>query len=1186
MPESKSFVHLHSHSQYSMLDGAAGTVPLLKAVAEQGMPAIAVTDHGSMAGTYDFWKASQSIGVKFIPGCELYLSPRVPRNHRAPVKWSHGGEDDVSGAGAYTHLTVLAESTEGMHNLFRVSSEAFLTGIYRKPRADMELLSQHSRGVIATTGCPSGEIQTWLRIGNYEEARASAGALLDIFGRDNLYVEVMDHGLGIERRVSEGLLRLSRQLGIPCVATNDLHYVHASDARTHEALLCVQSGSTLDDPNRFRFDSDTFYLRTAAEMRALFDETIPEACDNTLLIAERCSATFEEGGNLMPVFPTPEGHTEETWLAHEVHEGLKARYPDGIPDDRLERADYELRIINQMGFPSYFLVVADFIRWSKDNGIRVGPGRGSAAGSLVAYALGITDLDPIRHGLLFERFLNPERVSMPDIDIDFDEHRRGEVIEYVIAKYGADKVASITTIMQVKAKAAIKDAARVLGYPYALGDQITKTYPQPSMGRDLSLTAAFDKTHERFNEAAEFRELVASSPDVEKVVELARGLEGAKRGHGMHAAGIIMSRDRLVDHIPLMRRDTNSPVMTAFEYPVCESLGLLKMDFLGLSNLTTIDEALRQVERNRNGLKLDLESISHTLDDAKTYRLLAAGDTLGVFQLDSAPIRSLLRLINPDRFDDISAVLALYRPGPMGAGAHLDYADRKNGRKPVTPIHPELEEPLSEILSDTYGLIVYQEQVMAIAQAVGGYSLGQADLLRRAMGKKKKEILDKEFAPFASSMTERGFSGECIKTLWDVLVPFSDYAFNRSHSAGYAVVSYLTAYLKANFPAEYMAALLTTNAQDKDKLAIYLGECRRLGISVLSPDINHSVENFAAVGNDIRVGLVGVKNVGHAVVESILETREREGAFSDFSDFLVKAEPQAIRKKAVESLIYAGAFDSFGKPRRAYWEIHESAIDAANSAKKHTAAGQDSLFAGLDDDPSANIVTIPDVPEWPKPQLLAKEREMLGLYVSDHPLSDIARHLHLLGTTSTIPALLSSDPQGGSSVRIAGCFTSVERRTTKKGDLFANATLEDLDGQVPVSIFPRTFDACRDAVRTDAIVVVDARVERRDDGSVSLTANNISLVNTAALMDPDALPLELAVPQESLTADIITELKEILRENAGRTPVHMRLIRRDGTETLLSLGSEFSVTRSNRLVGDLKALIGLSAVPDSGDFTE
>ena len=1173
-----SFVHLHSHSQYSMLDGAASVDPLLEAVAEEGMPAIAITDHGSMAGTYDFWKASKRHGVKFIPGVEIYLAPRVPRDHRAPVKWGDGGEDDVSGAGAYTHLTLLAESTGGMHNLFKISSDAFLTGIYRKPRADMALLAEHADGVIATTGCPSGEIQTWLRLGNYAEAKSSAEQLLDVFGRGNLFVELMDHDLGIERRVGEGLLRLAKDLGIPCVATNDLHYVRRQDAATHEALLCVQSGSTLDDPKRFKFDSDTFYLRSAAEMRALFDTSVPEACDNTLLIAERCEATFPEGGNLMPIFPVPDGHTEASWLAHEVQRGLEHRYPSGVPEDRIQRADYEMDVINQMGFPSYFLVVADFIRWAKDNGIRVGPGRGSAAGSIIAYALGITDLDPIRHGLLFERFLNPERVSMPDIDIDFDEHRRSEVIDYVIDKYGADKVAAITTIMQVKAKAAIKDATRVLGYPYALGDQITKTYPQPIVGRDLPLSGAFDKSNERYPEAAEFRELVASNKDVEKVVELARGLEGSKRGHGMHAAGIIMSRDSLVNHIPLMRRDTNSPVMTAFEYPTCESLGLLKMDFLGLSNLTTIDEAIRQIQRNRGILTVDIHGISESLDDVATYRMLASGDTLGVFQLDSAPIRSLLRLINPDRFEDISAVLALYRPGPMGAGAHLDYADRKNGRKPVVPIHPELAEPLSEILADTYGLIVYQEQVMAIAQAVAGYSLGQADLLRRAMGKKKKEILDKEFAPFAAAMEERGYSQECIKTLWDVLVPFSDYAFNRAHSAGYAIISYLTAYLKTNFPAEYMSALLTTNASDKDKLAVYLAECRRMGIKVLPPDVNESGENFSAVGEDIRVGLVGVKNVGSGVVESILDARERHGRFSDFSDFLTACDAQSIRKRAVESLIKAGGFDSFGAPRRALYEIHEQAIDAALAAKKHAALGQDSLFSGLDEDPAMALVSVPTLPEWTKEQLLAFEREMLGLYVSDHPLSDINSLLPRLGTTTTIAGLLGSDHQSGSPVRIAGCLVSVERKTTKRGDVYANTIIEDLDGQIAVSIFPRVFEACREHVLPDAIVAIDGRVERKDDGSITITATDLQAVDIAALKDPDSVPLVLHLSEGSLTKEVAANLKALLREHPGRTPVQLRIARTGSPDTLLALSDDLTVQRDSRLIGELKALLGFSAL--------
>jgi DNA polymerase-3 subunit alpha len=776
---SDSFVHLHVHTEYSMLDGAARLKDLFAEAARMEMPALAMTDHGNVFGAYDFWKQATAAGVKPIIGNEMYVTPGTHRSERTRVRWADGGEDDVSGGGAFTHMTVLAESTEGMHNLFRLSSRASLEGFFYKPRADRELIAQYSRGLIATTGCPSGEIQTRLRMGDYAGAKRVAGELQEIFGRDSFFCELMDHGLDIERRVHTQLKQLATELSIPLVATNDLHYTYADDAQAHEVLLCVQSGKTLADPNRFKFDARDFYLKSAQEMRTLWRE-LPQACDNTLLIAERCHVEFAER-NLMPQFPVPDGETEDSWLRKEVVRGLAMRFPGGVPEDRRVQADYELGVMLQMGFPGYFLVVADLCRHARENGIRVGPGRGSAAGSMVAYALGITELDPLEHKLVFERFLNPERISMPDIDLDFDERRRGDMIRYATERYGEERVAQIITFGTIKAKQAIKDSSRVLGHPFAMGDRITKVMPQPVMGKDMPLSAVFDSKHGRYKEAGEFRQLYESDPDVAKVVDTARGLEGLKRQWGVHAAGVILSREPLLDVIPIMRREQDGAIITQFDMGACESLGLLKMDFLGLRTLTVLDDCLINIKANR-GEEVVLEHVP--LDNPATYDLLSRGDSLGVFQLDGGPMRSLMRLMRPSSFDDVSALIALYRPGPMGANAHNDYADRKNGRKPVVPIHPELEEPLQEILGETYGLIVYQEQVMAIAQKVAGYTLGQADLLRRAMGKKKKEILDKEKIPFAAGMHERGYGDGCVNTLWDILVPFADYAFNRAHSAG------------------------------------------------------------------------------------------------------------------------------------------------------------------------------------------------------------------------------------------------------------------------------------------------------------------------------------------------------------------------------------------------------------------
>ncbi len=923
---SDSFAHLHVHTEYSMLDGAAKISDLVDEVARQEMPAVAMTDHGVMFGAYEFWKKATAAGVNPIIGIEAYLTPGTSRTEKTRVKWGQGGEDDVSGAGAYTHLTLLAENTEGMHNLFRMSSLASLEGYYFKPRMDRDLLQTYASGVIATTGCPSGEVQTRLRLGQYDEAVKAAAEFRDIFGSENYFVEIMDHGLGIEKRVMSDLVRISQDLGIPLLATNDLHYTTSADAEAHAALLCVQSGSTLDDPKRFKFDSNEFYVKSAAQMRKLFAD-FPEACDNTLLIAQRASVSFDESANYMPRFPVPEGETEASFFEKEVQRGLAARYPGGVPDRVKAQAEYEIGVISQMGFASYFLVVADFINWAKENGIRVGPGRGSGAGSMAAYAMRITELDPLEHGLIFERFLNPDRVSMPDFDVDFDERRRGEVIRYVTEKYGDDRVAQIVTFGTIKAKQALKDSARVLGFPFGMGEKLTKLMPPGVMGKEMSLDGVLNKEHERYREAGDLRTLVETDSEAQQVFETALGLENLKRQWGVHAAGVIMSSEPLLDIIPIMRREQDGQIVTQFDFPASESLGLVKMDFLSLRNLTIIDDALDNIELNR-GHRPALEELS--LDDEAAYALLSRGDTLGVFQLDGGPMRSLLRLLKPERFEDISAVLALYRPGPMGADSHTNYALSKNGQQDITPCIPSFSTALEEVLGETYGLIVYQEQVMEIAQKLAGYTLAQADLLRRAMGKKKKEELDIQFEAFREGMRSNGFSDDAIRALWEVLVPFSDYAFNKAHSAAYGMISYWTAYLKAHYPAEYMAALLTSVSDQKDKSAIYLNESRRMGIKVLPPDVNESIATFSAVGDDIRFGLAAIRNVGVGVVQAIREARETRGAFESFHDFIKKVPSTVLNKRTIESLIKGGAFDGLGHTRRALYDIHESVVESAS----------------------------------------------------------------------------------------------------------------------------------------------------------------------------------------------------------------------------------------------------------------
>ncbi|MFN2518594.1 MAG: DNA polymerase III subunit alpha [Jatrophihabitantaceae bacterium] len=1171
--DTDSFVHLHVHTEYSMLDGAARLTELFAETARMGMPALAMTDHGNVFGAYDFYKKAAATGIKPIIGMEAYLTPNTSRYDRSRVRWSGGGEDDVSGGGAFTHMTLLAENTLGMHNLFRLSSRSSLEGFFYKPRADRELLSQYASGLIATTGCPSGEIQTWLRIGQYDKARASAAEFRDIFGAGNFFLELMDHGLAVETRVREDLLRLGRDLELPIIATNDLHYTHADDADTHEVLLCVQSGKTMADPNRFKFDGRDFYLKSPAEMRSLWADKhdLRAACDNTLLIAERCNVEFTEGANLMPRFPVPRGEDEDSWFAKEVETGLATRYPNGLSDAVRQRADYEVAMILQMGFPSYFLVVADLIGWARKHGIRVGPGRGSAAGSLVAYAMRITGLDPLEHGLLFERFLNPARVSMPDIDIDFDERRRGEVMAYVTAKYGDDRVAQVVTYGTIKAKQAVKDASRVLGYPFAMGEKITKAMPPSVMGKDVPLSKVFDKTDPRYGEGGEFRALCENDPEVKRVVETAQGLEGLKRQWGVHACAVIMSSEPLVDTIPIMKREQDGAIITQFDYPTCEALGLLKMDFLGLRNLTVVDDALANIKANR-GETILIEDLP--FDDHATYDLLARGDTLGVFQLDGGPLRALLRAMRPELFDHITAVIALYRPGPMGANAHNDYADRKNNRKPVVPIHPELDEPLRDILGETYGLVVYQEQVMAIAQRVAGYSLASADLLRRAMGKKKKKELEEQYAAFSAGMVERGYSAPAVKALWETLLPFCDYGFNKSHGAGYAVVSYWTAYLKANYPGEYMAALLTSVRDDKDKSAIYLAECRRMGIKVLPPCVNSSDAQFTPTGTDIRFGLTAIRNVGSNVVASVVATRQSMGEFSDFGDFLRKVDAVVCNKRTIEALINGGAFDSLGHSRRGLMNVFEPAVDAVLDTKRAEAVGQFDLFGTLGDAGPADDVFAVRVPpgEWDKKVLLQFEREMLGLYVSDHPLFGLE---HILGacadmSIATAHAESCDEPQ---SVTLTGIVSSVKRRVTKAGAPWASVVLEDLEGSIEVMFFPTSYAQVALSIAEDAIVAIKGRTDARED-TVKLIGSDLTLLDTSAVARG---PVVVTMAPARCTPPMVDRLRDVLATHPGTTEVHLRLVNGE-REHLLRLGDGYRVTPSTALMGDLKALLGPMAV--------
>lgn len=1158
-----------------MLDGAAKVKPMLAEAQRLEMPATGMTDHGNMFGASEFYNAATDAGIKPIIGIEAYIAP-ASRFDTKRVLWGDPSQksDDVSGSGSYTHMTMVAENATGLRNLFKLSSLASFEGQLGKwSRMDAEIIAEHAEGIIATTGCPSGEVQTRLRLGHDREALEAAAKWREIFGPDNFFLELMDHGLDIERRVREGLLEVGKKLGIPPLATNDCHYVTRDASQNHEALLCIQTGKTLSDPTRFKFDGDGYYLKSAAEMRALWDGQVPGACDSTLLIAERVQSYADvwTPRDRMPIFPVPEGHDQATWLHHEVMAGLERRFKHAggaVPGEYVERADYEIKVICDKGFPSYFLIVADLINYAKSVDIRVGPGRGSAAGSLVAYALGITNIDPIPHGLLFERFLNPERPSAPDIDIDFDDRRRGEMLRYAANKWGSDRVAQVITFGTIKTKAALKDSARVhYGQPgFAIADRITKALPPPIMAKDIPVSGITDPTHERYKEAAEVRALIDTDPDVRTIYETARGLEGLVRNAGVHACAVIMSSEPLIDAIPLWRRPQDGAVITGWDYPSCEAIGLLKMDFLGLRNLTIIGDCIENIKANR-GIDLDLESLA--LDDPKAYELLGRGDTLGVFQLDGGPMRDLLRRMQPTEFNDIVAVLALYRPGPMGMNAHNDYADRKNGRQPIKPIHPELEEPLKEILSETYGLIVYQEQIMFIAQKVASYTMGKADALRKAMGKKKLEVLEAEYKGFREGMTANGFSEGAVKALWDTILPFAGYAFNKSHAAGYGLVSYWTAYLKANFPAEYMAGLLTSVGDDKDKAAVYLADCRRLGITVLPPDVNESVQNFASVGNDIRFGLGAVRNVGANVVASLVNTRTEKGKYTDFSDYLNKIDIAACNKKVTESLIKAGAFDSLGHPRKGLFLIHTDAVDSVLGTKKAEAMGQFDLFGGADTaTDSVFSIKVPDE-EWEDKHKLALEREMLGLYVSGHPLNGVA-HLLANQVDTQIPAILDGDVANDAQVLVGGILASVNRRVNKNGLPWASAQLEDLTGGIEVLFFPQTYSVFGAEIADDVVVLVKAKVAARDD-RIALIAHELVVPDFSSAQADR--PLAVSLPTRQCTVDKVTALKQVLANHPGTSKVHLRLINGERITTL-ELDQSLQVTPSSALMGDLKALLG------------
>jgi len=1175
-----SFVHLHTHTEYSMLDGAARLSEVVAAAAADGQPALGITDHGNMYGVLEFYKECRRQGITPVLGTEAYmaLDSRTERPRRRGRQMDDSGGDTDDGAKLYYHLTMLAENDTGYRNLLKLSSLAFLEGYYYKPRMDWELFERHSEGLIVTTGCLGSVVQQPLIRGDFDTALERAARLQDIFGRDNMFVEMQDHDIPEQKRCNPMLLEIARRLKAPLLATNDLHYTHQDDAVSHDALLCVQTGSLMSDPDRFKFHGDQHYLKSAAEMRNLFDE-IPEACDNSLWIAERANVNIEFGSPQLPDFPIPEGFAgADEYLRHLTFEGARRRWGSDLRPEIAERLAYELQVISDMGFSSYFLIVWDLIRHAREVGIRVGPGRGSAAGCAVAYSLAITDIDPIRYDLLFERFLNPGRISMPDIDMDFDDRRRDEMIRYTAEKYGRDHTAQIITFSTIKARAAVRDAARVLGRPYAVGDKIAKAMPPVVMGRDTPLYACLEE-HEKYRDgfkaAAELREMYESDPDVKEVVDVARGLEGLRRQDSIHAAAVVITREPLTEYLPIQRKPDSkagaagleAPTVTQFEMNTVEELGLLKMDFLGLRNLSVIDDALELI-RAVHGVEVDIDHVD--LEDARTYELLQRGDTIGVFQLESGPMRALIRALAPTEFGDVAALVALYRPGPMSANMHNDYADRKNGRKPIDLLHPDL----GEILGDTYGLMIYQEAMMRTAQRIAGYTLAEADDLRKACGKKKRDMIARHRVKFVEGCVANGYPEQLGTDLFDIIEPFADYAFNKSHAYGYGYISYQTAYLKANYPVEYMAALLTSVKNNLDKAAIYLNDCRQAGIKVRVPDVNVSDVDFTSVDGTIPFGLSAVRNVGEGVVAPIVAERRRNGPYESFYDFCERVPLGVLNKRSIESLIKAGAFDSLGHPRKGLLEVFEAIVDQITSRRREQDMGIQTLFGDLGGDgpdPAFDErVPIPDE-NFDSRTKLRFEKEMLGLYVSSHPLMGLEGTLRRR-TDTTIGALADLKPNEDGKipyVTVGGVITALQRKYTRKGDLMAVFTLEDLQNSIEVMVFPRTMAEIGHKLDEDLVVALRGRVDLRDDAP-KFICQDVSVVDAVADTTP---PVHIRLPAAMVSDRLVRELKDTLERHPGEAEVVLHLDRQK-----VRLPDHFRVDPGNGLAGELRALLGADAL--------
>jgi DNA polymerase-3 subunit alpha len=1135
------WVSLHTHTGYSLLDGSAKIKDLISRTKELGMDSIAITDHGVMFGCVEFFKEAKAQGVKPIIGCEVYVAAKS-----MDIK-QNSGENETH------HLVLLVKDETGYSNLMKIVSEASIHGFYYKPRTDKEFLRAHSEGLIALSACLGGEIPSLIMGGNLKKAEAAALEYKGIFGED-FFLELQYHGIEDQIKVNRELVEMSKRLGIPLVATNDIHYINKEDSVSHDVLLCIQTAKTVNDEDRMKYPSEQFYLRSPEEMHELFSY-VPEALENTVKIAERCSYSYEFHKSKLPRYPLEPGTDPFGYLRQLCYEGMRRKYPEVTPELE-ERLEYELRIINQMGYVDYFLIVWDFIKFADDNGIMTGPGRGSAAGSLVAYALNITKIDPIKYSLIFERFLNPDRISMPDIDSDFCYERRQEVIDYVVDKYGVDNVSQIITFGTMAARACIRDVGRALDYSYAEVDRIAKMIPQ-MLG--ITIEKALEVN-------AELKQLYYDDERCMYLIDIAKKLEGLPRHTSTHAAGVVIASEPLVNFVPLQKNEES--IVTQFTMGALEELGLLKMDFLGLRTLTVIRDAVEMIERNK-GVRIDIGSLD--LDDREVYRMIGEGHTVGVFQLESAGMTSFMKELKPDSLEDIIAGISLYRPGPMAEIPK--YIRNKKEPEGIRYETPELES----ILGVTYGCMVYQEQVMQIVRDLAGYSMGRSDLVRRAMSKKKHDVMEQERKNFVEGCSSRGIKPQAADRIFDSMMDFASYAFNKSHAAAYAVVGYQTAWLMCYYPAEFLAAMLNSVMGDSTKVAYYIRYAEEKGIQLLPPDINESIDKFAVTGNRIRFGLSAIKNVGVNVIRSIVKSREEKGKFTDLEDFCSKIDIACINKRVVESLIKAGAFDRFGVYRSQLLDVYEKVLDGISNERKRNIEGQLSLFASA---PESSIkIRYPDIREFDKKQLLAMEKEMTGLYLTGHPLDQYERALRNQ-TSAKISDIVAvevledgdgiemetSGVKDGDMVIIGGIITEVSRKITRNNANMAFVKIEDLFSVIEVVVFPKTYEKCKSLIEEDGIVLVKGRVSIKEDERPKLLCESLD-----PLLMLDGEKLFIQIEEESMIKDELLRLKQVLQNHRGNVPVYL-FTKRERKK--YRLDREYWVESSHELMADLRKMFG------------